>query len=661
MTRIHPMLNYWRGFVQQIRFYLAKQLPGKSTIIEALRYVLGCNSNFNEVVDAGSSKFDVIAKDIQQTNLVDTIIELIFETDRGEIHCLKATFDPKADAATQVFTIDGEPLSLSAEAIKANHPVRIYSWSEIESLGRHPDLQRDLMDRLIPNLPHFMAVRKRICGLLESNRASIIHQIQDLNNKRKENSGLISRFIEFRDDFERENQPDVAEKFADLDNARNHLAIIQALAERLKSLRSEINGIADLDANAIKVLMTEGRMELEEWWNTVIVPKLLIHEFSQTYQDSKSTIISAIDNRLATIHVLFGEHKILVDKAEGVLRESIKARPEDQLIAGRREQTKKRFENAARKRETYLSEYAAFTDLMKQRKKLVARLERVQRKISYVRAKSSDKLGSELSQFAGDDLSIAVNVTPGGNRRECVQFMRDSSGMLSREYFGQYRASLLAERCLSMASPTRIARAIMEQSRAILEAEGSDLNDAGVLTAQEADNLILILHPIYHDEGGSIDVVEEEKLNKILNLEEQPCDDEVRILLNGDPIDKKSPGQRCSALLPLLTLSERVPLIIDQPEDNLDNRIVGGTLTKILADLKEKRQIIVTTHNPNIVVGGDAEQVVVLDAPESRKAVILNSGSIDDPEIIASVISIMEGGKEAFLARERRYKPQLGS
>jgi hypothetical protein len=78
-------------------------------------------------------------------------------------------------------------------------------------------------------------------------------------------------------------------------------------------------------------------------------------------------------------------------------------------------------------------------------------------------------------------------------------------------------------------------------------------------------------------------------------------------------------------------------------------------LVDILADLKEKRQIIVASHNPNIVVSGDAEQVIVLDALSDSEGICSKSGSIDNTEIIHSVVEIMEGGKEAFLARNRRY------
>jgi hypothetical protein len=109
-------------------------------------------------------------------------------------------------------------------------------------------------------------------------------------------------------------------------------------------------------------------------------------------------------------------------------------------------------------------------------------------------------------------------------------------------------------------------------------------------------------------------------------------------------------------MLPLIALAETDPLIIDQPEDNLDNAMVGETLTRILADLKERRQIIVCTHNPNIVVGGDAEQVVVLDAPAAHAAEVVHTGSIDDTEIIDAVLTVMEGGRDAFIARRKRYR-----
>jgi ABC-type transport system involved in cytochrome bd biosynthesis fused ATPase/permease subunit len=178
------------------------------------------------------------------------------------------------------------------------------------------------------------------------------------------------------------------------------------------------------------------------------------------------------------------------------------------------------------------------------------------------------------------------------------------------------------------------------------------------LSNEQAGKLVDAMVPFAHDEDADVTIVDL-SLDELLALQEQPIDDLVRIHSDGEPVDKLSPGGRSSAMLPLIALSDTAPLIIDQPEDNLDNRMVGNTLSSILAHLKERRQIIVTTHNPNIVVGGDAEQVIVLEALGDRSARLENTGNIDDEPVIDAVIKIMEGGREAFAERRRRYEPLL--
>lgn len=86
---------------------------------------------------------------------------------------------------------------------------------------------------------------------------------------------------------------------------------------------------------------------------------------------------------------------------------------------------------------------------------------------------------------------------------------------------------------------------------------------------------------------------------------------------------------------------------------------MGKVLVDILAGLKEKRQIIVATHNPNIVVSGDAEQVIVMDAVSDSEGICTQMGSIDNPLIVKSVVDIMEGGKDAFINRSKRYGKEV--
>lgn len=134
-------------------------------------------------------------------------------------------------------------------------------------------------------------------------------------------------------------------------------------------------------------------------------------------------------------------------------------------------------------------------------------------------------------------------------------------------------------------------------------------------------------------------------------LDDQPCIE----LLDGDTFKESShlsTGQRCTTILPiLLTQSER-PLLIDQPEDNLDNAFVFETVVRALQAIKGSRQVIFVTHNPNITVLGEAERVFVFSS-DGQHATLKQVGTVD--ECREQIENIMEGGREAFLLRKARY------
>lgn len=136
-----------------------------------------------------------------------------------------------------------------------------------------------------------------------------------------------------------------------------------------------------------------------------------------------------------------------------------------------------------------------------------------------------------------------------------------------------------------------------------------------------------------------------------LDLHDQPCIE----LLDGERY-KKSPhlstGQRCTTILPILLLQSERPLLVDQPEDNLDNAFVYDTVVKALQQVRGRRQVIFVTHNPNIPVLGQADRVFVFSS-DGEKGSVLRSGTVDDCK--ADIERILEGGREAFEERSRRY------
>lgn len=113
-----------------------------------------------------------------------------------------------------------------------------------------------------------------------------------------------------------------------------------------------------------------------------------------------------------------------------------------------------------------------------------------------------------------------------------------------------------------------------------------------------------------------------------------------------------STGQKCTTILPILLLESDSTLIVDQPEDNLDNRFIFQTVVESIRHVKKKRQLVLVTHNPNIPVLGEADHVVVLESDGAR-ARVTKEGDVDACK--NEIVTLLEGGAEAFRRRGERY------
>ena len=142
-----------------------------------------------------------------------------------------------------------------------------------------------------------------------------------------------------------------------------------------------------------------------------------------------------------------------------------------------------------------------------------------------------------------------------------------------------------------------------------------------------------------------------ENLDDLLTFK---VDNKIVIQYNGKSLDKHSLGQRASALiLFLLAQKENDVLVIDQPEDDLDNQTIYDEVIKELKKIKGNMQFIFATHNANIPVLGDSEKVVACEYDE--KKITVHSGTIDNHQTQRFIVDIMEGGDEAFNRRKNIY------
>ena len=130
----------------------------------------------------------------------------------------------------------------------------------------------------------------------------------------------------------------------------------------------------------------------------------------------------------------------------------------------------------------------------------------------------------------------------------------------------------------------------------------------------------------------------------------------VKVTLNNKPITKLSYGQQGTIYLRLQLAANLFSetIIYDQPEDDLDNEFISDELISIFKTLKKYRQIIIVSHNANLVVNSDSEQVIV--AKNTDGLLSYSSGALEDPFINSEVCRVLEGGKKAFEDRERKYR-----
>jgi energy-coupling factor transporter ATP-binding protein EcfA2 len=126
------------------------------------------------------------------------------------------------------------------------------------------------------------------------------------------------------------------------------------------------------------------------------------------------------------------------------------------------------------------------------------------------------------------------------------------------------------------------------------------------------------------------------------------------------PIAYGSPGQKSAAILAFLLSHGDEPILLDQPEDDLDNHLIYELIVQQIRENKRRRQVIVATHNPNIVVNGDAEMVIAMDHVKGQCVVVeKGTGCLQESGVRDEICRVMEGGRRAFEARYKRLLEEM--
>lgn len=629
------------GFSENLTCIIGPRGSGKSAAIDALRYLMGFT---REESLKQIEKVAVQVTDRQKHTLEQTRIEALYQATDERLYRLVATYDPQEQYVTEVYDLDGQKLNIEDVESCGEFPLRLFGWGELELLAGNPETQRELLDRFIPNVMTLKEDKNNCYGRLVDNRRACIDKARALDLYFADSELDFRRLNEFKDKFTELNTPEIESLFGQLDAVKAKRKILSSITRELQTLLDE-GDIAP--ALGISKLLEE--VEVQEWANSLsarLKPDELDDWMRSTSQDHKVRIDAAMG-------LVQAEDDKLARQEEAAEKEIQKAIGEDQAITGDlRNNAKTRYEKASINYKKYKRLYGELDALLAERNTILDEVTDYENRIFATRNQEIESIRSKVSLVQDDHFKIDLVLGQRADRQVLQSTL--ATGALS--FAGQWRAQKRPEILSSNLTPQSLVDALFNKDTDTIKGLSTRIDDTDyAYRPADAERLIADNSPYQDIEDMNTTQVNSKMLENLLRIQEVPIDDAFFITLGDKPIQYCSPGQRCSAMLPVVTLTSQAPLVIDQPEDNLDNRLVSRALFKILAKLKETRQIILATHNPNILVSGDAEQVLLLNAEGELES----HGCIDDPKIIDAVISLMEGGSEAFDRRRKKYEPYI--
>jgi DNA repair ATPase RecN len=640
------------GCSDNLTAFIGGRGAGKSAVIDALRYAFKDEPEIRAL--PVRLRTDIEAR-LAHT-LRNTTLYVLLQADDGEEVVVKSFFEGWEGRKYESFFMSGEEAGIDLSKSSKYH-VEIYGWSEIETLGTDTAKQLELIDKFIPEMAE---VQSRV----QEKRRELERNLDEVYATAKALADLIPKvkdFAEVQKAYERINTPDMQAHFARLDLATEKQARLNELKATLQTLQTELGplrGIRDR-FEATRQRLLSGLPAAAERWALELWERLAGQNDQNLARASEG--VQSIIASLQTAQSVLDEEDDRIGLELGQIREGMSASAPALDVRAlsaieKRDAYKKKYDRLLEEKGRINTVRGEVRELLTARNALLGAFYAVMEERSNRRQQVRDKVNQALAENIKGQSKVDVEFYRLKDRSEFERTLGggDRQGVL--KHVGvRYIERRFAEILGAHLTPREFAARIMEKSNTALSFKHPDGNDE--ISPDDGARIFDLLDPRLHEYDE--DYYDADKLRTLLDVQQIALDDIPEIRLDGQPITGLSPGQRCSALVPIILLQGTSPVVIDQPEDNLDNKLVFELVVDIVRNLKEFRQIVVATHNPNIPVSGDAEQIVVFESVDKNTGRIVRQGSIDDPEIISHVKTVMEGGDEAFRLRAKKYRFEL--
>lgn len=587
---------------------------GKSTVIESLRYALAIDPLGEEANKAHQGVLKHVLKS-------GTKVSLLVRSHHPAKH--DYTIERTIPNPPVVKDEIGDVLNLSPRDVVPG--VEVFGQHEISELTKSREKLTLLLERFVERDPNAGAQKAKLRLELERSRGRIA-DVQRETKLIEERLGLLPSLEETQKRFQ---DAGLEERLKEKSLLVREEPILTTIKERLApiaTLRQELAGSLPIDtaflsANALdglpnSAMLIEGATILDR-----VTTQL------QTIAGQIEQTLSVAEADLSALRARWEERKQAAETTyQGLLRELQKSKIDGEEFIRLRQQIEE-LRPLREKKETLTRDLSVYQG---NRRNLLDEWFNLQSAEYRALEKAAKRVSRKL---AG---RVRAMVTMGGNREPLEKLLREEIG-------GNLAA--LLDRLKS-----RDSLSLLDFAQRCREGKDSLISNYSLPPAA-AERLAQATPDIF------------------MRLEELELPATTKVELNtsseGEPetwqtIEALSTGQKATAVLLLLLLESEAPLIVDQPEDDLDNRFITEGVVPTMKDEKRKRQFVFSTHNANIPVLGDAELIIGLSTGIQNEGVQgrtneRHMGSIDIQPVREMVEEILEGGKAAFEMRRQKY------
>lgn len=601
-------------FNENLNVFIGGRGAGKSTMIESLRYALG----LAPIGDDVKKIHEGIIHDVLRSG---TKVSLVVRSHHPSVRCY--TIERTVPNPPLVKDENGNVLQLSPKDVLRG--VEVFGQHEISELTKSRDKLTLLLDRFIEQDPTLLKSKSELRLQLEKNRGRIIEMQRDI----KAIDDRLATLPAIEETLKRFQDAGLEDKLKNKSLLVTEEQIFVTALERIvpiKDLHSKLIKCLPIDGEFVAPTALTGLPNIDNLSEVAVSIKRFNDQLLVTSKKIEQ-IIKEVEEELTNSRKNWDERRNRVEENyQSILRELQKSKIDGEEFI----QLRKQIEELRPLREKKELLQRELTTYETQRRNSLSEWEDIKatefRKIEKAAKTVSKKLKHK----------VRVEVTMAGNREPLESLLRE-------EVAGNLNAALERLRERSQISLPDFANCCREGRDSLMQN--------------------------YHLPTGAADRIAQANLNFFMRIEELDLTPTTKIELNvaadGDSpvwrsLEELSTGQKATAVLLLLLLESDAPLVVDQPEDDLDNRFITDGVVPIMRQEKRRRQFVFSTHNANIPVLGDAELIVGLTAhgdvnQGQAKIAQEHLGSIDMHSVRELVEEILEGGKSAFEMRRLKY------